>query len=362
MVSSTCDNPAHWLDPLTSLMIAAMRSLRSVLTGVGLLAACAGDGGNGTQTYAFGPFEIAPSQEVNDACVQITLGNANYVYVNSVELTTGPGFHHSNWFFVPERVFAGGDGTYKCSDRDFNEPVAAIFGGVLFAQSTQAPHEVQQFPEGVAIKIPPHSKIVAQVHLLNPSDAALELAPTIRIVAIPEPTVTTTLAGISFEDMALGLPPNRQSKFTVECDLAPTHNQLFGTDPNFKIYYALAHYHELGTALSVEAVKADGGSALVYTTSTHVGDVLGGLIDPAFDMTGYTKLRFSCEYFNPRSSVVKWGVGDQEMCVFLAFSDSTYNWGGGVTSRDEAPANPVEVGNATHFTNPCTVFANDATR
>jgi hypothetical protein len=76
---------------------------------------------------------------------------------------------------------------------------------------------------------------------------------------------------------------------------------------------------------------------------------------------GFTKLRFSCDYYNPRSDTVRWGVGDQEMCVFLAFSDSTYNWGGGVVSRDE-PGNPVEVGGEMQYSNPCTVFANDATR
>ena len=97
-------------------------------------------------TYPFGPFAVAAHTEVTTDCVQITMHNDAPVFVNAVELTTGPGFHHSNWFFVPEHTFAGDDGTYTCTDRDFNEPVAAIQGGVLFAQSTQAVHEIQQFP------------------------------------------------------------------------------------------------------------------------------------------------------------------------------------------------------------------------
>ncbi|HEU0032367.1 MAG TPA: hypothetical protein VFQ53_17165 [Kofleriaceae bacterium] len=327
---------------------------------VGLGGAC---GSSDPEPYvlAFGPYTIAPSQEVTDQCVQITLHNDDYVYINAVELTTGPGFHHSNWFYVPERTFEGEDGTFTCDDRDFNEPVAAIFGGVLFAQSTQAPHEIQQFPDGVAIKIPPHFKLVTQIHLLNATENTLELSPTIKLTPIPKASVDKTLAGISFQNQALALPPDKASRFTVECDLAPTHEMLFGTDPDFKIYYALAHYHELGTGLTVEAVKPDGTSATVYTTTTHVGDALGGPIEPAFDMTGYTKLRFWCDFYNPRAETVTWGVGDQEMCVFLAFSDSPYNWGGGV-NEPEPPQNPVEVGSATYYTNGCTVFANDATR
>jgi hypothetical protein len=313
------------------------------------------------RTFEFGPFEVAPGEEVADRCVQITLHNDDYLYINSVELTTGPGFHHSNWFFVPERTFAGDDGAYTCKDRDFNEPVAAIFGGVLFAQSTQAQHEIQQFPEGVVIKIPPHSKVVTQIHLLNATEGPLSIHPTIALQPVPERDVVTTLAGISFQNEAIALPPDKASRFGVECDLDPTHEMLFSRAPDFKIYYGLAHYHELGTGLTVEAVRPDGTAATVFSTETKIGDTLGGPITPAFDMTGYTKLRFWCEYYNPRQDTVRWGIGDQEMCVFLAFSDSTYNWGGGVTERSE-PLNPVEVGNSMQYTNPCTVFANDASR
>jgi hypothetical protein len=315
----------------------------------------------GLREFEFGPFEIAPAEEVNDRCVQITLHNDDYLYINSVELTTGPGFHHSNWFFVPESTFRGDDGAYRCSDRDFNEPVAAIFGGVLFAQSTQAEHEVQQFPPGVIIKIPPRSKLVTQIHLLNATDEALHITPKIALQPIPERDATITLAGISFQNQALALPPNKQSRFGVECDLDPMHEELFSRAPDFKIYYGLAHYHELGTGLTVEAVRPDGTAATVFSTETKIGDTLGGPIEPAFEMAGFTKLRFWCDFYNPRQDTVRWGVGDQEMCVFLAFSDSAYNWGGGVTEETE-PENPVEVGNATHYTNPCIVFANDATR
>jgi len=338
-----------------------MRRLVPLLVVSPLLGACSGtDDPYATRVMEFGPFELAAGEELTTKCVQITLDNDDPLFINGVELTTGPGFHHSNWFYVPERTFAGDDGVYECGDRNFNEPVAAIFGGVLFAQSTQSPHEVQQFPTGVVIKIPPHSKIVAQLHLLNASEAPLSVHPEIAITPIAEADVTTLLAGVSFENHALALPPDRQSEFTVECDLAPTHRDVFGRDPDFKFYYALAHYHALGTGLAVEAVEPDGTAATVFSTASQVGDTLGGQIDPVFDMTGYTKLRFSCDYYNPRPDVVRWGVGDQEMCVFLAFTDSTYNWGGGVTDNED-PQNEVQVGNEMHYSNPCTVYANDAT-
>lgn len=323
-----------------------------------------------TRTLPFGPFTIAAQEEINNQCVQITLANPVAIYVSSVELTTGAGFHHSNWFFVPEQgAFDGPDGTYKCSDRNFNEPVAAIKGGVLFAQSTQAPHEVQAFPPGVVIKIPARSKIVAAIHLLNPADSAVTLTPTITLVPIAEAAVTTQLHGISLENHALGLPPQQRSRFVVDCDLTSQWQTLYNLGqvtsptPDFKIYYALAHYHRMGTGLTIEAARPDSSSVTVYSTTTRIGDSLGAQIVPAFAMASFSRLRLSCDYFNNTNAPVVWGVGTNEMCVFLAFSDSDYNWGGGIVT-DEPAGTGVDVGGVMTFTapSPCTVFANDARR
>jgi len=316
--------------------------------------ACAGD--DGIRTYEFGPYHVAPSQEIFRDCVQITLHNTEPFHVSSVELTTGPGFHHSTWMFVPEHVFPGGDGTFPCSDRQYSEPAAAVLGGVLFAQSTQAPHEVQAFPPGVAIKVPPRSKLIANVHILNATDVPLSLRPNIKLALIPPAEVTTLLAGVAFQNQALALPANRASRFTLECDLAGRHRALLGTDPDFRIYYTLAHYHDLGTGLTVEAVRPDGTATTVVATETRVGDLFGGPLEPLFDMTGYAKLRFSCDFYNPRADVVRWGAGDQEMCLYLAFTDSPYAWGGGVNTPEE-PQNETQVGNALHYSNSCAVFA-----
>ncbi|HEY4177352.1 MAG TPA: hypothetical protein VGM90_10985 [Kofleriaceae bacterium] len=311
------------------------------------------------QELPFGPFDIGAGEERNGDCAQITLNNDTEIFVNTVELTVGPGFHHSNWFFVPETVFSGTDGIFNCDSRNFTEPAAGVFGGVLFAQSTQASHEVQQFPTGAALKLPPHSKLVAQLHLLNGGDDPVHLAPTIALTPMPPADVTTLLAGVSFEDQALAIPPHAKSRFTIECDLEPQYQRLLQREPDFHLYHALAHYHSLGSGMELEAVKPDGTSALVYTTAGHVGDALGKAIDPPFDMTGYTKLRISCDFNSSRDAVVGWGVGDQEMCVFLAFSDSPYHWAGGMT-HIETPEGPTVEGDTASYTSPCSVYAIDA--
>lgn len=337
-----------------------------LLGALALVAACTSSDPSAKQKYSFGPFSIAAGEEVTGRCVQIDLHNANDLYINTIDLDTGPGFHHSNWFFIPEHFYADQPGVFDCDETAITV-TAAVNGGVLFAQSTQLAQQTQSFPEGAAIHIPPHSKLLAQIHLLNPTDQTLKLSPSITLTPLAKQDVTTVMAAISFENHALGLPPNKQSRFTLDCDLAPLSQQLYDQGqapapaPDWKIYYALAHYHTLGTGLTLEAVKPDGTATQIFTTSNRVGDSLGGPIDPLFDMTGYTRLRFSCDYYNNTANTVPWGVGSNEMCVYLAFSDSKFNWGGGVTS-DDAPGDPTDVNGVMSYTHTCQVLANDASR
>jgi hypothetical protein len=345
-----------------------MKSVMRSLAVLAFVGACGTSEGTAVHTYNFGPFTVQPNQEVSDQCVQITLHNADYIYVNAVELTTGNGFHHSNWFFDPADnpqsgaigAFSGPDGVFTCSDRGFDQGVAAMKGGVLFAQSTQSAHDIQQFPPGHALRIPPNSKLVTTIHLLNTSDQVEALAPKIALTEIPEKTVTTLMAGMSFEDAALGLPPMRQSQFSVDCDLAPEWNVLVSNgqetapSPDFHLFYALAHYHALGTGMLIEAGTAAGHYDPIFQTSSMIGDSLGSPLDPVFDMTGYTHIRFTCDYYNDTASTVVWGIGNQEMCVFLGFSDSAFMWGGGAVNPDP-PGDPTLVGNVMAYSHVCDI-------
>ena len=47
-----------------------MRSMR-ILAALIVLAAACGSGDDGTTTYAFGPFHIAPSEEIDGTCVPL---------------------------------------------------------------------------------------------------------------------------------------------------------------------------------------------------------------------------------------------------------------------------------------------------
>src|SRR5260221_12299848 len=106
-----------------------MRSRMRLLGILALAAAACGtdDGLNHGPDYPFGPIELAANTEISDQCVSLDLNNDTDIYVNKVQLVTGPGFHHSNWFWVPASfagsigVYDGPDGVFTCADRNFDQ-------------------------------------------------------------------------------------------------------------------------------------------------------------------------------------------------------------------------------------------------
>jgi hypothetical protein len=78
-------------------------------------------------------------------------------------------------------------------------------------------------------------------------------------------------------------------------------------------------------------------------------------------MDGYSKIRFYCDFDNPRTTAVTWGVGTNEMCVFLSFTDSEKTWGGGAIDRNQVPT-IVDNGTYVEATYPCTVFNTEPNR
>jgi hypothetical protein len=345
--------------------MALCRAMKSAAMGMlcaGALMACSGEDptGPGRLTDAelensFPTLALDPGEENSDLCASWTLGNEETLYVNAVELVAeNGGFHHSNWVYVPETgFFEGEDGFWPCEDRGFNEAIGATMGGVLFAQSTQSRHETQRFAEGVSLVIPPRARVIGALHMLNTGGTTFDAAMTLGLHTIDEADATTKLSALSFTNEALALPPSSRSEFQAECDLGPKHEEELGRAPDFNIHFVLPHYHSLGTGMRIEAFGPD-GSEVIFDGANPVGDPLGQMLDPPFSMKGYDGVRFSCTYENPRAESVGYGIGDQEMCVLLAFTDSTMLWGGGLYGEVGEPT--MNDGMATFVDSGCGVL------
>jgi hypothetical protein len=302
-----------------------MRQLTLMILLANLLTGC-GDGGSGhaddptVLSHEFETVSVDVGEEISWWCQSWRLDNDEPLYVNTVRSNNDGFWHHSNWFFVPESFYQGEGDTWPCDERGFDEVAAGVAGGVLFAQSTQSTSDVQAFDDGLAFRIPPRSQVVGNIHLLNLGDAPIESAIRFEIETLPEDEVETVLRPMAFFNRAIELPANQESTQTMECD--------FGEPMDFNIHFVLPHYHELGVGIAIERVGGDRDGEPVLAFNPVVGEPWGQALVPPEPMAGATGLRFTCTFENFRDRDIGWGIGEEEMCVFLSYTDSAFTHGG----------------------------------
>jgi hypothetical protein len=281
------------------------------------------DAESGTETdlrHTFPPVDIEPGQEITSLCQSWTIGNDQPLYVNSVRALNGGGWHHSNWVFVPETSYPGPDGTWPCSERGFTQVGGGTQGGVFFAQSTQATNEEQRFARGAAIVIPAHARVIGSIHLLNAAAQLKRSAMTFEVHVLERHEVERVLNFLTITNEALVLPPRTRSLQEMTC--------TFPEPAHFDVHYVLPHYHGLGTSFALHAVGGTRDGATVYDSAGALGEAWGKMLEPPVPLGGATAIRVTCRYDNPRETEVRYGLGDKEMCVFLAFTSSNKEYGG----------------------------------
>lgn len=291
--------------------------------------------GTAAVTHDFGEYSLAAGEEVSSKCVAWTLNNDEPLYLSAVTLSNRGAYHHSNWFVVPEDKYAGPDGYFRCRDRGFDEVQSAVAGTVLFAQSTQSQVEEQRFAPGAVIKVPPRHKVVAGVHLLNPTNRPVTTELRMSLELVHPRDVEVVLAPFRLSYLDLDIPPRSEAHFSTDCDLDTTYRNTVGRPLDLKLYWVLPHYHYLGNYFRVSIVGGPRDGELIHSLDTFNAEANGKALNPALDLTGATGLRLECGFGNPRDVKVGWGIGDQEMCVMLGFADSAMLMDGSMASKGE---------------------------
>ncbi len=271
--------------------------------------------------HSFGNYSLSPLQEVQP-CIQWTLDNELPVYVSAVTIANDGGFHHSNWFVVPQNLYEGEDGFFNCGDRGFTELEAAVTGTVLTAQSTQSRFETMELPPGVVIKVPPRHKIIAGGHMLNlaAADYDTELRMTLDIVHPREVEVVAAPFRLTYYD--LQIPGFTEARFSSDCNFSDIYQSASGEPLDLKLYYVLPHYHYLGNFFDLSILGGPNDGDSVFRLDGFNADANGqGFAEP-IDLSGAQGFSFTCGFNNWTDFEVGWGIGDQEMCVMLGLADS----------------------------------------
>lgn len=300
--------------------------------------------------HEFSAFTVQPGEEIKGLCQSWTLNNPEEIWVNAVELTQDVASHHSNWTFVPANLFEGPDGVWDCDERNYSQFDAALYGGVLYAQSTQASHEVQKFPDGAAVRVMPYARIIGDVHLLNTTNAPVTGSAKLAIYSLPKSEVTVKLAPFHLDYRGLDIPPHATSRFVGEC---PLKGEFPSGAMKMQVYYLLPHTHSMATRFFLEVIGGPKDGMSLIDVVGFNAEPHGRQFDPPVDLAGSDGLRFGCEFKNPRSESVGWGFGDQEMCEILGFAASPVAFETTVKTAEPAGKD----GDIEVFTGPCDTVA-----
>lgn len=321
-----------------------MRSIIPAFLLALLVAACGetqtqtdveGDSFNASWSYTFPPVAVAPGSERDYDCQAVTLNNDEPLYVSAVRQYNDGAWHHSNWFHVPEDEF-GADGTFDCRDVEFDMVSAALLGGVVFAQSTQTFEEVTRFPEGAVVVIPPRSKILGALHLVNFGAAPIDTTLTLELETVPAEAAEVELQPLSFLIYSLQIPPQMESRWQMNCDMSELYSFL-PADSRFGIYYVMGHYHSWGNYFNLSYVEQDGTERTIVEHTNQAGETLGQIVDPPVFAGDAPGLKVTCGYNNNTDRTLVWGNnGEDEMCMFLAYVGAplrVVSWGQGAAAE-----------------------------
>ncbi|MGM0557976.1 MAG: hypothetical protein ACQEVA_16440, partial [Myxococcota bacterium] len=300
--------------------------------------------------HAFPKMTMEPGSEKVE-CIQWSVQNEKSLYVNSVTMANDGGFHHSNWFVVPEDVFAGDDGFFDCEERGWSNVTAATRGTVLFAQSTQAFTETQSFPGGVTLEIPPNHKVVGNLHLLNAAPRELDTQIRLKLGLVHPRDVENIATPFQMVYSDLAIPGKSESMFMAECDLRDQYERTTGQSwDELEIYHVLPHYHELGNHFELRKYGGEDDGELIHKISGFDAEANGKSFEEPVSLAGTDGLSFGCGFDNPREDTIGWGIGDQEMCMMLGYSNGQGVFEGNVRSGSERVG---EVDGTVRFTGPC---------
>ncbi len=304
-------------------------------------------------SHDFGLQTIEPGEEIGSLCQTWILDNDEELWVNAVEMDNDGGYHHSNWFFVPEDHNNWPTGPWvNCYSDGFNEIDAALAGGVLYAQSTQVKHELQKFQNGAAVRVPPRSRIITVTHLLNYRPDPVTTGLRLKLYTLSQAEVDKPLTPGQLIYGDLKIPARSSSFFGGTCDLTTPFAGLFERPLELKLHYVLPHYHDLGAGFEIKVVGGPLDGETIVDLGAYSSDPFGFAFDPPIDLQGATGLSFGCAFDNPRDEIVRWGIGDQEMCEALLFFESPMAFTAGI---NETTTETTE-GELERFTGECAVL------
>lgn len=257
------------------------------------------------------PRTLAPGEEI-ETCIAWPFPkglSSDILYAGHLYTTSG--LHHSNVVTKPADAELGPQPYPNCHPGAYDPfgDLPDTIADVLFANSTQVlGGETLALPPGVGFRVDRTRDIVTNIHFLNTSIEPVVIEVAYDLFAMQEEDLEHEAAPFAMQVNDFLIPPHSKQTIGSTC-------QVFGGT----LVSLMPHTHDLLEHMSVDIVHLDGESTRVYEKGAFDTESDIRVYNPSIVMKSTDSLRYACDFNNTTDHNVRYGIGENEMCVLFGY-------------------------------------------
>lgn len=302
--------------------------------------------------FHVGPFDVWPA-ELHDRefLYYEPYPTTEDVFVQGYEISMRPGSHHFILYNYPEGDIVPQDpGVYRdLRSQNGNDNLLPLVQlnflfPFRFFVGTQTPYVRFDFPEGIALRLPPGAGFDLNSHYVNRSTESFDGEVYVNLYTVPPERVERVAQPGNFNNTNITLPPNQVT----------TLSRTFTFSETQHLIQIWAHAHERMTEFRIERASGPDNGELIYWTNDWKHPPLLNL-DPPITFEEGDRVRLVTTYDNQTDQTINFGLLSSDEMQFMFY---VYYTGSIPVSVDQDTALPDGLQLDQNYPNP---FQNSTT-
>ena len=256
-----------------------------------------------------GPFEVEAGEEREFFYYQ-PLHNPEDLYIRSFEVSMSPGSHHFILYRFEEKdrpdplIFRD---VYK-DNGDIRWSTLKSMRGRIFILGSPYRFHTYNFPEGVALRLPPNDGLDLNSHYINKHPNRISGEVWVNVHTVPKSEVLHEAHPLYLENQEIVLPAHRTTILS----------KTFLFEERRYIFALFSHAHKFNESFKIYLVGGTRDGEMVYFTRDWEHPYYLTL-DPPLVREAGTGLRAVASYHNPTGKKIKFGLSgeEDEMMIIL---------------------------------------------
>ena len=170
------------------------------------------------------------------------------------------------------------------------------------------PHQISQYPTGMAAKLKGNVGLRFMAHYLNQTDEPLHANVQVKLTKIDPAQVTQWVAQMHFNRIAMSIRPGSDQQVTTSCTIPSTFGSI-------GLINAVSHMHRHGVHF---VARTSTGIPLLDTTDWD--EAPPAQYDTPVMLNPGDAIEWTCTYENDTPNVLSYGdsADKNEMCIYIA--------------------------------------------